>query len=210
MELVFFVFISPLVNSTSILPPPRPQNNSLEPPLSPPSAHPPTLKLSHPTSLPQPSSVHPTSTPASLQTNWNLSGRVTADQTITLPEQVLKHIRNDNGKLILQWDAMRCPAMNITVNEGSMHTILWGAHQLDLTDEIVGEQVQLQIELLTSGRNTFGPHHHLKGEVTFVGPTSFTDKIGWVDAGSDKIWTDRYCLVSCGLTGVQLLLVNAS
>lgn len=138
------------------------------------------------------------------------SGRVTADKTLTLPEQVLKHIRNNNGRLVLQWDAMRCPAMNITVNGGTTHTILWGAHQLDVTDEIVSEQVQLQIELLTSGRNTFGPHHHLKGEVTFVGPTSFTDKIGWVDAGADHIWTDRYCLVSCGLTGVQLLLVNAS
>ncbi|CAH1216122.1 hypothetical protein PAECIP111891_04384 [Paenibacillus allorhizoplanae] len=139
------------------------------------------------------------------------SGRVTADRTITLPKQVLQHIRNNNCRLVLQWDAMRCPAMSITVNGGTTtHTILWGAQQLDITDEIAGEQVQLQIELLTSGRNTFGPHHHLKGEVTFVGPTSFTDKIGWVDAGADKIWTDRYCLVSCGLTGVQLLLVNAS
>ncbi|NQX61989.1 glycosyl hydrolase [Paenibacillus qinlingensis] len=138
------------------------------------------------------------------------SGRVTADQTITLPEQVLKHIRNNNGRLVLQWDAMRCPAMNITVNGGTTRTVLWGASQLDVTDEIMSEQVQFQIELLTSGRNTFGPHHHLKGEVTFVGPTSFTDKIGWVDAGADKIWTDRYCLVNCGLTGIQLLLVNAS
>jgi hypothetical protein len=134
------------------------------------------------------------------------SGRVTVDQKITLPEPVLNRMRDEGSRLVLQWDAMRCPAMNITVNDGTTHTILWGAQQLDVTDEIAGEQLQLQIELLTSGRNTFGPHHHLKGEVTFVGPTSFTDKIGWVDAGADKIWTDRYCLVSCGLTGFQLRL----
>lgn len=138
------------------------------------------------------------------------SGRVIADQSVILPETVWHRIRDNSSRLVLQWDAMRCPAMNITVNDGTTHTIFWGAQQLDITDEIMSEQVQLQIELLTSGRNTFGPHHHLKGEVTFVGPTSFTDKIGWVDAGADKIWTDRYCLASCGLTGVQLLLVNGS
>ncbi|NOU66813.1 hypothetical protein GC096_22455 [Paenibacillus sp. LMG 31461] len=138
------------------------------------------------------------------------SGRVTAAKTIILPGPVLNRMRDEGSRLVLQWDAMRCPAMNITVNGGITHTILWGAQQLDVTDEIASEQLQLQIELLTSGRNTFGPHHHLKGEVTFVGPTSFTDKIGWVDAGADKIWTDRYCFVSFGLTGVQLLLVNGS
>ena len=97
--------------------------------------------------------------------------------------------------------------MNISVNNGKTTTILWGAQQLDLTAKMTDDPLLLQIELLTSGRNTFGPHHHLKGEVTFVGPTSFTDKIGWVDAGADRIWTDRYCFVSYGLSGLQLLLM---
>ncbi|OAS14583.1 glycosyl hydrolase [Paenibacillus oryzisoli] len=136
------------------------------------------------------------------------SGRVIAGQSLTLPETVRKHMQDNGSRLVLQWDAMRCPAMNITVNGGITRTILWGAQQLDVTDQIMSEQILIQIELLSSGRNTFGPHHHLKGEVTFVGPTSFTDKIGWVDAGADKIWTDRYCLVSCGLTGLQLRLVE--
>lgn len=135
-------------------------------------------------------------------------GRVTADKTITLPEHVLKSTRDEGSRLVLQWDAMRCPALNITVNDESTTTILWGAHQLDLIDEIKEGPLLLQIELLKSGRNTFGPHHHLKGEVTFFGLTSFTDKIGWVDAGADEIWTDRYCLVSCGVTGLQLVLVR--
>ncbi|OCT13098.1 hypothetical protein A8709_20325 [Paenibacillus pectinilyticus] len=134
-------------------------------------------------------------------------GAIAAEQTMTLSEQVLLSLRDARSRLVLQWDAMRCPAMNISINGGSAKTILWGTQQLDITDEIEGEQLLLQIELLTSGRNTFGPHHHLKGEVTFVGPTSFTDKIGWVDAGADKIWTDRYCFVIFGLLGVQLLLI---
>ncbi|MDR6553667.1 glycosyl hydrolase [Paenibacillus qinlingensis] len=137
------------------------------------------------------------------------AGGIRAAKSITLPEYVLRRIR-EGSRLVLQWDAMRCPAVHITVNQGTTHTILWGAQQLDLTAEISEATVQLHIELLTSGRNTFGPHHHLKGEVTFVGPTSFTDKIGWVDAGADQIWTDRYCFVSFGLTGVQLLLIDAS
>lgn len=78
---------------------------------------------------------------------------------------------------------------------------------MNLCLEPVDDFLNLEIEVITSSRNRFGPHHHLKGEVTFVGPTSFTDKIGWVDAGSQRIWTDRYCLVSFGLSGVQLLLV---
>lgn len=135
------------------------------------------------------------------------AGGITMKKSIALSEQVRAKIRDEGWKLVLQWEATHCPAMNISVNNGKTTTILWGAQQLDLTAKLTDDPLLLQIELLTSGRNTFGPHHHLKGEVTFVGPTSFTDKIGWVDAGADRIWTDRYCFVSFGLSGLQLLLM---
>ncbi|WNR44634.1 glycosyl hydrolase [Paenibacillus roseipurpureus] len=137
------------------------------------------------------------------------AGGITAVRTITLSEHVLASLREEGCRLILQWEAMRCPAMKLAVNSADSRLVLWGDNQLDLTDQLVDDQLELQIELRTSGRNTFGPHHHLKGEVTFVGPTSFTDKIGWVDAGADQIWTDRYCFVRFGLIGLQLLLVRA-
>ncbi|OPH50439.1 hypothetical protein BC351_07210 [Paenibacillus ferrarius] len=135
------------------------------------------------------------------------AGRIVLNQSIPLSESVRTELRNNSKRLVLQWDNMRCPAFGVTVNGQRAGTVLWGANQLELSVEPVDDMLNLEIEVITSGRNTFGPHHHLKGEVMFVGPTSFTDKIGWVDAGAQRIWTDRYCLVSFGLSGIKLLLV---
>ncbi|RTE11807.1 glycosyl hydrolase, partial [Paenibacillus whitsoniae] len=138
------------------------------------------------------------------------SGTVTLERDVPLSPVMRGRLKGGTGRLVLQWDRMLTPALRITVNEGEARTVLWGAPQLDLTTAVCGSeapsQLSLRIELITSGRNTFGPHHHVKGEVTFVGPTSFTDKVGWVDAGADHIWTDRYCVISCGLPGLRLAI----
>ncbi|MGG1517726.1 glycosyl hydrolase [Paenibacillus oryzisoli] len=138
------------------------------------------------------------------------SGTVALERIVPLAPEMLARLQEGTGRLVLQWDRMLTPALRITVNRGEAHTVLWGAPELDLTTAVCGSEtpseLSLYIELITSGRNTFGPHHHVKGEVTFVGPTSFTDKVGWVDAGADHIWTDRYCVISCGLLGLRLAI----
>ncbi|WP_127588285.1 glycosyl hydrolase [Paenibacillus koleovorans] len=136
------------------------------------------------------------------------SGTVALQRTVGLSYEVLSQLESGNQRLYLLWDSMHAIAIRISVNGGEARTILWGDRKLDLTEAVRGHgpQLHLHVELITSGRNTFGPHHHANGEVIFVGPTSFTDKIGWVDAGVEHIWSDRYCFVSVGLPGLRLEL----
>lgn len=135
------------------------------------------------------------------------SGQIVFNQTVVLTKNEQKKLQVEGKRLILQWEEMLCPAFRVKTNGIEAGTVLWGDNRLELNPASIQETLELEIELFTSGRNTFGPHHHLKGEVSFVGPTSFTDKIGWVDAGMDQIWTDRYCMVSFGLTNLRLMIV---
>ncbi|MDF2926631.1 MAG: hypothetical protein K0R57_5545 [Paenibacillaceae bacterium] len=113
------------------------------------------------------------------------------------------------GSALLRWDRMTVPLAGISVNGGPRRYCLWQPFVCEITEEaLTGEgSLTLTIELVSSCRNLFGPHHHLKGELGFVGPTSFTDRIGWVDAGAAEIWTDRYSFVKNGLENLRLEIV---
>jgi hypothetical protein len=69
----------------------------------------------------------------------------------------------------------------------------------------------IQIILINSLRNLLGPHHHVWGELTAVGPVSFTGNKGWPGIGGDndwydlrlkgkpELWRDDYYLIPFGL-----------
>ena len=51
--------------------------------------------------------------------------------------------------------------------------------------------------LYSSNRNMLGPHHHVSGELDFVGTSSFKGEKGWEDFVNCEVvdevtWLDRY------------------
>ncbi|ANF97336.1 glycosyl hydrolase [Paenibacillus bovis] len=89
------------------------------------------------------------------------------------------------------------------LNGQEVHTFMWAPYKIEVTDYLHAGDNELTIELLSSCRNLLGPHHHIRGELTMVGPDSFTDTPGWTDGdhAEPHIYTDRYCLTSFGLNG---------
>lgn len=133
---------------------------------------------------------------------WFYAGALNLSLTVMLPDEV----RRAGRRWALRWDRMTFPVCKASANGLPATAFPWGPYAYDLTEavETGSGRLRLELELFASCRNVFGPHHHLKGEVTFVGPTSFTDRIGWVDAGATRIWTDRYAFLRYGLDNLRI------
>lgn len=143
---------------------------------------------------------------------WFYSGAWQLTRDIQMEADIVGALRSGLKRAILRWDKMRIPVCSISIQGGSPHSFLWGPYELDITGEVTSAtngRLTLQLQLTTSCRNLFGPHHHLKGEVKFVGPTSFTDLIGWVDQGATEIWTDAYTFVTYGIDGLRIDIVES-
>lgn len=67
----------------------------------------------------------------------------------------------------------------------------------------------IEFLLLGSNRNLMGPHHHINGEVSMVGPSTFVGIKGFEDFVSPNIvksdtWTDSYSFIPFGCDGFQI------
>jgi len=62
---------------------------------------------------------------------------------------------------------------------------------VDITGALREGENALKITLVNSLRNLLGPHHHAGGELTEVGPVSFTGGSGWPsNTGGERDWFD--------------------
>lgn len=72
--------------------------------------------------------------------------------------------------------------------------------EMDLTEWLSQKENTVELELLGSNRNLFGPHHHVAGNPPFVGPHTFAGQRGYEDFVSPEIrqeetWTDQYAFI---------------
>lgn len=80
----------------------------------------------------------------------------------------------------------------------------WGSYSMDIPDNLSEGIHKISVELFSGNRNLLGPHHHVGGELHFVGTSSFSDQPGWADgAYGGDIWRDRYCFVKFGLDSID-------
>lgn len=95
----------------------------------------------------------------------------------------------------------------VPVNGAACKTMLWAPYCCEISDHLTAGENEIVIELFGSNRNAFGAHHHVEGELIETGPSSFTDKKGWVGRHltTDTIWMDRYYFVKFGLSGEPVL-----
>jgi len=100
----------------------------------------------------------------------------------------------------------------VKINKQVVDTLVWSPFRTEITDYLVEGENLLELTLVNSLRNLLGPHHHKGGELTRVGPDSFTGAGGfpdgrgisdWYDirttSGDNPIWTDTYNIIPFGL-----------
>lgn len=127
------------------------------------------------------------------------AGTIRLEQSITLEAEQL---RSDS---CVKWRFVTPPDSIVTrllVNGHEVRTFLWEPFDADVSSYLKTGHNVIELELINSCRNLLGPHHHIKGEVYKVGPSSFTDKAGWTDknipAGTN-VYQDGFTFVRFGL-----------
>ncbi|MDN4617879.1 glycosyl hydrolase [Paenibacillus sp. PsM32] len=142
--------------------------------------------------------VTPTAHTGDLTTQGLLfyAGNVKLQQSITLPEDIA------DRRIYFQWDRPDAVLSKLWLNGQEVHTFLWAPYEVEITSYVHSGANEVIIELFSSCRNLLGPHHHIRGELTMVGPDSFKDTPSWTDGDNDTehIYTPRYCMVTFGLT----------
>lgn len=101
--------------------------------------------------------------------------------------------------------------MQVELNGKVLDTLTWSPFTIDISDAAVTGENKLKVTMYNSLRNLLGPHHQKRGEVTRVGPKSFTGTGGFPDPRGDnnwyelrktgdetKIWTDTYYFIPFG------------
>jgi len=108
-------------------------------------------------------------------------------------------------------DAIFC---TVRINDNEEELVCKEKIKINLTDGLEKSNLNqnvLTITLFGSNRNVFGPHHHCKGELDFVGTESFEGKYNWADAFNPEIiegstWIDGYTFIHFGMDSCNLII----
>lgn len=85
-------------------------------------------------------------------------------------------------KIFLELENVRATVAKLIINDKEAGLLGWHPYRLDVTNFIKNGTNQLRIELTNSLRNLLGPHHHKKGELSWVGPGHFSDEANWTES----------------------------
>lgn len=89
------------------------------------------------------------------------------------------------------------------------YTMLSFREPLDITEALLPGENTVTVRLLGHNRNLLGPHHHIKGETTIVGPDTFEGRRGFEDFVSPDVreentWTDSYHFIPFGCGRIKI------
>ena len=92
----------------------------------------------------------------------------------------------------------QCAYSKLHVNGTFVKTFLWQPYEAEIRSLVVEGINTIGVELVSTDRNLFGPHHNPQGELHNLGPIQFTDAVGW---------SDRYSLVKFGVgSGAEIVV----
>ena len=97
----------------------------------------------------------------------------------------------------MRLSAMKGSFALISVNGEPVAELFASPPEVSLKGSLIRDENVLEIRLVGNDRNLLGPHHHIKGELNFVGVDSFKGVYGWEDfvnsdVGGSSTWTDDY------------------
>ncbi len=156
------------------------------------------------------------------------AGSVLLRQKIEFPEGKFDP---NSSKVYLGLDPPDAVVTEVWVNGKETGALVWRPYRVEVTDYLHPGTNEIAIELINSCRNLLGPHHHIYGELYFLGADSFLGRRTWTD-GPDRMiieqkrwkhglqenwykwktqipentWTDSYSFVRFGLSGTPKLI----
>lgn len=89
-------------------------------------------------------------------------------------------------------------AVRVTINGQSAGVVGWEPYEVDITDWITGEAIELGIEVIGHRRNSHGPFHLSDPAPRFIGPIEFET--------TGRKWRDDYVVVPVGLMKSPVLI----
>lgn len=85
-------------------------------------------------------------------------------------------------QVLLRFPEARGTLFLVYVNHSGPITVCWSPLEADITRFAKKGENTLEIDVVSSLRNTFGPLHHRLGDsLTFIGPETFVDEENWVE-----------------------------
>lgn len=141
-----------------------------------------------------------TALPSSLKLgDWGRQGLAFYAGSVTYRRTIRPKVRKGQ-RVFVQVPAYEGVAVRVLVNGRPAGVIAWEPNEVDITDLLTGEPVQLGIEVIGHRRNSHGPLHWPDKRREWTGPGEFVT--------SGKNWSDEYCLVPCGLMKAPRLIVK--
>lgn len=125
-------------------------------------------------------------------------------------------------RLLLAFPSFEAVVIRVSVNGTSCVPLFSSPWEVDVTDLLRPGANTVRVTLTNSLRNLLGPHHHVGGEHTAVGPATFranhewphhlrdTGEPDWYDArreGRARAWRDDYHLIPFGFLQPPALLL---
>lgn len=107
------------------------------------------------------------------------------------------NVKKDGKRIMFDMPTPSAPASEVYINGRFAGNSFWRYEPIDITDLVKDGENKLSVKLYSSNRNLLGPHHHIDGEVLWVGPFSFTQMRNWND--EQNTWTDSYAFVKFGI-----------
>lgn len=99
-------------------------------------------------------------------------------------------------RVILSVPEFKGSVMRVLIGGREAGFLPWPPYELDITKWAKGKELEIELELIGSRRNGFGPLH-IANEPNWTGPAEF------ITTGKD--WTEPYYLKPCGLMKAPLL-----
>jgi hypothetical protein len=119
--------------------------------------------------------------------------------------------KNTSKKYFISLSLFEAIVVKVKINGEEFAPIMYSPWETEISEALKEGENTIQITLINSLRNLLGPHHHAWGELTGVGPVSFTGNKGWPSIGGDndwydlrlkrkpELWRDDYYLIPFGL-----------
>ncbi len=144
--------------------------------------------------------------------NLTISGYPFYTGSFTLSQQFNFDLEDEQKKYILHIPNFESIVCEVDLNGKKQDVLTCSPFETDITDALKNGENTLVLTFTNSLRNLLGPSHQQRGELTRVGPHSFSGEGGFPDPRGDKkwynlrlsdaplkIWTDTYYCIPYGL-----------
>jgi len=124
----------------------------------------------------------------------------------------------DGKRYFLKLSSVEATVVAPELNGKPLRPAAWSPWEIEITEALRTGANELTLTLVNTLRNLLGPHHHRDGELTLVGPDSFTGRTTWTGGGpgeddwydvrlrgETKIWRDDYHFVPFGLLAAPVI-----